>query len=329
MTQAGVYDDIAKSVLEQYGLDQGQCCFLGHGGNVTFRVETQAEKFLLRIHQAISSSHDDVWQKPEVIESELLWLAALHHDTKLVVQKPIRNLQNRWVTPVAGEENTEILYCSLLGWIDGEIIQTERTLQQAHQLGVLLAQLHKHSQQWETPQNFIRPNYDRNRFKAALAKLSPGISQGLISTENYNLLELAVRQIQEMMETLEQNQEVWGLIHADLHDGNYLLHGDELRPIDFALCGFGYYLYDVASTLQYLSPAVRSSFFEGYQTIQRLPENYIRIVEGFFIMAIIDVQSFHVNNPKEHEGVAETVKEVAKEHIPLYLQGESFLFDRY
>lgn len=329
MTQASVYDDIAKAALEQYGLAQGQCCFLGHSGNITFRVETQQEKFLLRIHQAISSSHDDVWQKPEVIESELLWLAALHHDTKIVVQKPIRNLQNSWVTQVAGDENTDIFYCSLLWWIDGEILQSDRTLQQAHQLGGLMAQLHQHSQQWQTPQNFIRPTYDRNRFEAALAKLYPAISQGLISTENYNLLELAVRQIQEMMEALEQNQEYWGLIHADLHDGNYLLHGDELRPIDFALCGFGYYLYDVASTLQYLPPAVRCSFFEGYQTIQRLPQNYVQIVEGFFIMAIIDVQSFHVNNPQEYQGVSDTVKEVTKEHIPLYLQAESFLFDRY
>ncbi len=131
------------------------------------------------------------------------------------------------------------------------------------------------------------------------------------------------------METLKQNQEVWGLIHGDLHDGNYLLYGDELRPIDFARCGFGYYLYDVASTIQYLPPAVRSSFFEGYQTSQKLPKNYIRIVEGFFIMAMIDVLSFHVNNPKEHEGVSDTVKDVTKEHIPLYLQGESFLFDKY
>lgn len=329
MTQAGVYDDIAKFALDQYGLAKKQLCFLGHSGNVTFRVETQEEKFLLRIHQAISSSHDDVWQKPEVIESELLWLTALHHDTKLVVQKPIRNLQNRWIAQVSKDKNAETFYCSLLRWIEGEVLLSERTPQQAYQLGVLMAQLHQHSQQWQIPPNFIRPTYDQNRFKASLAKLYPAISKGLISTENYNVLELAVRQIQEMMETLNRNQEVWGLIHADLHDGNYLLHGNELRPIDFALCGFGYYLYDVASTLQYLPPTVRSSFFEGYQTSQKLPENYIQIVESFFIMAMIDVQSFHVNNPQEYEGVSDTVKDVTKEHIPLYLQGESFLFDKY
>lgn len=284
---------------------------------------------MLRIHQPISSSRDDVWQKQEVIESELLWLAALHYDTKLVVQKPVRNLQNGWIAKVVGDKNAETFYCSLLHWIDGEILQSERTLEQAHQLGILMAQLHQHSQQWQIPQNFIRSSYDRHRFRAALAKLYPAVSQGLISPENYNVLESAVRQIQRMMETLEQNQEIWGLIHAYLHDGNYLSHGDELRPIDFARCGFGYYLYDVASTLQYLQPAVRSSFFEGYQTSQKLSENYVQIVAGFFIMAMIDVLSFHVNNPQEHEGVSDTVKDVAKEHIPLYLQGKSFLFDKY
>lgn len=329
MTQAGVYDDIAKFALDRYGLAQGQRWFLGHSGSVTFRIETQAEKFLLRIHQAISSFHDDIWQNPQVIESELLWLAALRHDTKLVVPKPIENLQNRWITQVAGDENTEAFYCSLLHWIDGEIIQSDRTPQQAYQLGVLMAQLHQHSQRWQIPQNFIRPAYDRNRFDAALAKLYPAILQGLISSENYNVLESAIRQIQEMMATLEQNREVWGLIHADLHDGNYLLHGDELRPIDFARCGFGYYLYDVASTLQYLPPGVRASFFEGYQTTQKLSENYIQIVEGFFIMAMIDVLSFHVSNPQEQQGVSDTVKDITKEHIPLYLHGESFLFDKY
>ena len=46
-------------------------------------------------------------------------------------------------------------------------------------------------------------------------------------------------------------------------------------------------------------------------------------------MAMIDVLSFHVRNPQEQQGVSDTVKDVAKEHIPLYLHGESFLFDKY
>lgn len=328
MTQVSLYDYIAQAALDQYNIAQGQRQFLGHSGSVTFCVETQKGKFLLRIHQAISGQ-GDVWQRPEVIESELLWLAALQLDTDLVVQKPIKNLQDSWVTQVSVDETTEVFYCSLLHWIDGNILESHRTPQQAYQLGLLMAQLHQHTNQWQLPQNFVRPAYDKNQLKSTLSELHPAVSQGLISAENYHVLEVAACQVQNMIETFGQTQDAWGLIHADLHESNYLSHNEELRPIDFARCGFGYYLYDVASSLQHLLPTVRPSFFEGYQTIRKLPENYLQITESFFIMALIEVLSFHAKNPQEHEWISKTVKEVAREHIPPYLTGESFLLDKY
>ncbi|MBD6614394.1 phosphotransferase [Komarekiella sp. 'clone 1'] len=328
--QDNIYDYIAKAALAQYGIAQGECCFLAHSGSVTFCIKTQTKKFLLRIHRPISMLYSDVWQRPQVIESELLWLAALRNDTEIVVQEPVKNLQDKWVTQVLADETGEVFYCSLLHWIDGgNILNAQRTPQQAYQLGLLLARLHQHSSQWQLPQNFVRPAYDQNRLQAAFEALYPAVLQELISAEDYKTLEVAACQVQGMIETLGQEQNVWGLIHADLHEGNYLLHNEEFRPIDFALCGFGYYLYDMASSLQYLLPTVRPSFFEGYQTIRKLPEHYLQITEGFFLMALIDVLSFHVNNPQEHQGISESVPYIVKEHVPMYLEGESFLFEKY
>lgn len=89
----------------------------------------------------------------------------------------------------------------------------------------------------------------------------------------------------------------------------------------------GYYLYDIAQSIDHFLPEVRSSFFEGYQTIRNLPENYLQIIEGFSIMASIEVFAFHVTNPNEHEWLSNTVKYVAQNHIPKFLQDESFLLD--
>jgi Ser/Thr protein kinase RdoA (MazF antagonist) len=327
--QDNIYDYIAKAALDQYNMAQGERYFLGHSGSVTFCIKTQDGKFLLRIHRPISTLQGDVWQRPQVIESELLWLAALRRDTEVVVQEPVKNLQDRWLTQVLADETGEMFYCSLLHWIDGNILNAQRTPQQAYQLGLLLARLHQHSSQWQLPQNFVRPAYDQNRLQATLSALYPAVLQELISAENYKTLEVAACQVQEMIETLGQKQNIWGLIHADLHEGNYLLHNEEFRPIDFARCGFGYYLYDIASSLQYLLPTVRPSFFEGYQAIHKLPEHYLQITEGFLIMALIEVLSFHVNNPQEHKWISETVPYIVKEHVHLYLEGESFLFDKY
>lgn len=329
MKQISFYKSIAQTALEHYNLAQGQLKFLGHSGNVTFCIETQIGNFLLRIHQAIFPIQNDIWQSPEVIESELMWLNALAHDTEIVVQQPVRNLQQQWVTQVLLDESEEVFYCSLLCWIDGNIISTPLSSQQTYLLGSLLAKLHQHSSQWQIPPNFVRPVYDKNRFQVALSEFQKAVPLQLITAEDYNVLELAACRVQNIMESLSRTQDTWGLIHADLHDGNYLLHNQEIRAIDFGRCGFGYYLYDVASALQYLLPCVRASFFEGYQAIRRLPENYLQFTEGFLLFAIIEVLSFHVNNPQEYEAIAETVKYIVKEVIPPYIQGESFLFQQY
>ena len=329
MAQTNGYERIAKAALNQYAVVQGEFQFLGHSGNVTFYVEAPEEKFLLRIHQAFSGLQDDIWQRPDIIESELLWLAALRHQTNVIVQEPVQNLQARWVTQVLADDTQDVFYCSLLRWIDGYVCDTHRTPQQAHQLGLLMAQLHHHSSQWKLPQNFVRPIFDENRLRAALSALYPAVSYGLISPEHYRMLTVATQKIESTMKTLGQAQDVWGLIHADLHESNYLFHNEQIRPIDFARCGFGYYLYDIAESIQYLVPQVRASFFEGYQTIRRLPERYLQIVEGFFIMAIIYNYSFHLNNPKEHQWISNDVQHSAKKHLHKYLEGESFLLDTF
>ena len=329
MAHTGAYERIAKAALNHFAVVEGELRFLGHSGNVTFYVEAPEEKFLLRIHQAFSGLQDDIWQRPDIIESELLWLAALRRDTNVIVQEPVQNLEGRWVTQVLADDTQDVFYCSLLRWIDGYVCDTHRTPQQAHQLGSLMAQLHRHSSQWKLPHNFVRPIFDENRLRAALSALYPAVSYGLISPEHYRMLTVATQKIESMMKTLGQAQDIWGLIHADLHESNYLFHNEQIRPIDFARCGFGYYLYDIAESIQHLLPQVRPSFFQGYQTIRKLPERYLQIVEGFFIMAIIYNYSFHVNNPKEHEWISNDVQHIAKRHLYKYLEGESFLLNTF
>lgn len=324
MTQINFYESIAKAALNQYSLVDEKIQFLGHSENVTFYIEVPAEKFLLRIHQPVSPSNDEIWQQPNIIKSELLWLAALSKDISVTVQEPIQNQQGEWVTQVLADNTQDIFYCSLLRWIDGNISETRRTSQQAYQLGSIIAQLHQHSSQWKLPHNFNRPILDENYFHASLKALYPAVSNNLISTEHYQLLTTATQKIEAKMKTLGRG-EIWGLIHADLHEGNYLFHNGEIRPIDFSRCGFGYYLYDIAQSLEHLLPEVRISFFEGYQTIRNLPENYLQIIEGFSIMASIEVFAFHANNPNEHEWLSNTVEYVAQNHIPKFLQNESFL----
>jgi Ser/Thr protein kinase RdoA (MazF antagonist) len=80
--------------------------------------------------------------------------------------------------------------------------------------------------------------------------------------------------------------DVFGLIHADLHQENYLFHQGRVRAIDFDDCGWGHFVYDLAVTLgelQHLpdSDALRAGLLRGYRAVRPLPPEHERYVEVF------------------------------------------------
>ena len=67
-----------------------------------------------------------------------------------------------------------------------------------------------------------------------------------------------------------------GLIHADLHQENFLFHQGAVRAIDFDDCGWGFHLYDLAVTLSEIHgraryPHLRDSLLDGYSRHRSLP----------------------------------------------------------
>ncbi|EAZ89656.1 protein kinase family protein [Crocosphaera chwakensis] len=108
MEKSNSYEHIAKTALKQYSIIPEKLQFLSHSDNVTFCIKTSSKNFLLRIHQSISGADDNIWKKPKIIESELMWLAALHSENNFTVQKPIKNKSGQWVTQVLVEGTKNI-----------------------------------------------------------------------------------------------------------------------------------------------------------------------------------------------------------------------------
>lgn len=140
------------------------------------------------------------------------------------------------------------------------------------------------------------------------------------------MFQKAALQVQELLPSLEQTRDTWGVIHADLHSGNYVLYGEEVRPIDFSRCGFGFYLYDIGQSLGDIEASLRWHFFEGYTSVRTLPENYQSVVEAFFVGSTVENFAFLSANPDEHDWLSHAVPYVVKNHLHPYLQGETFLF---
>ncbi len=71
----------------------------------------------------------------------------------------------------------------------------------------------------------------------------------LVSAADAALVEAAIETVRVATRELGAQPDTFGLIHADLHQENYLFHGGMARAIDFDDCGWGFYLYDLAVTL--------------------------------------------------------------------------------
>ncbi|HAZ47160.1 MAG TPA: hypothetical protein DDW76_32110 [Cyanobacteria bacterium UBA11369] len=323
--------EIAQAVLTFYDLPNAQLTFLGQSQNTTFRVETPTgDKFLLRLHVGIEIARDgfdDIWRKPSAIESELLWLNAIANQTNLTVPQPVQNNLGKWSTSFASGEFEHPISCSLLRWVEGEHLEGAPTAQQVRQLGMLMAQLHQHASSWLLPPGFSRPSHDVEQLKSAISQLGVLVQSGTISTDDYQVFQKATTQVQEFMSSLQQTPDTWGLIHADLHQGNYVLYGEEVRPIDFSRCGFGFYLYDIGQSVGDIEASLRSHFFEGYASVRSIPADYQSIVEAFFIGATVENFAFLSAKPKEHEWLSRAVPYVVKNHLHPYLSGGTFLFE--
>jgi Ser/Thr protein kinase RdoA (MazF antagonist) len=324
-------EEIAQTALTHYDLPNVQLVFLGQSQNTTFRVETSTkDKFLLRLHAGIEVAEDsqETWRKPSVIQSELLWLNAIAQDTELTVPQPVQNRLGAWVTIMDRTELRSSISCSLLRWVEGEHLGGEPTAQQIRQLGVLMAQLHQHSSAWSLPSGFSRPTHNVEQLKSAASQLGVLVQNGTISSDDYQVFQEVAMQVQKFMSSLEQTHDTWGVIHADLHQGNYVLYGEEVRPIDFSRCGFGFYLYDIGQSLGDIEASLRLHFFEGYTSVRTLPKNYQSIVESFFVGSTVENFAFLSANPQEHEWLSRAVPYVVKNHLRPYLHCETFLFQR-
>lgn len=321
------FNSVAKRALSYYPIGDCKIHFLRHSENVTYRVENGKGKvFLLRLHRHVADVFGEEWLKPDVVRSECVWLNALRTGTGLALQAPVYNRLDDFVTEVT-DDNERTLLCTLLRWIDGAHIKGY-TDTLTEQLGALVGLMQYFARGWHAPKGFVRRRWDWERFWGRLDDLQKGVDLGTVSKAQYDIFEVALRQVQSVMNGLEEIPDLWGMIHADLHRDNFLVFEGEIRPIDFSLCGFGYYLYEVADTVRYIDPEFHPAFMRGYQQHMTLPENHQSIMEAFWVAGAISNHAFLALNPIDFDHLSKGVREqpgFVDERILKFLEGESFL----
>ncbi len=113
---------------------------------------------------------------------------------------------------------------------------------------------------------------------------------------------------------LATESDVFGLIHSDLHQENYLFHRGEVGAIDFDDCGWGHFVYDLAvasSELRYRRdhPDLLAAMLSGYRDVRALPADHERHLEVFLGLRALKL-TLWMHEQRDHPGFADWETEV-------------------
>ncbi|WIV61546.1 phosphotransferase enzyme family protein [Amycolatopsis nalaikhensis] len=255
---------LAETALTAYAVPVARLTPLGRGANTTFRVDgADGHRYVLRVQRP---------DGPDVsrVRSEMRWLAALGRDTDLVVPRPVPTRERDLVTVVADPAVPEPRTCVLCHWVEGRFVDERLRAPQLYAVGAFTARLQLHGSRMS--------GLDRGRVddltdfgRAQVDGFSDAVVERAVAAADGDpRVRAALERVRAVRAELGCGPDVFGLVHGDLHQENYLFHRGGVRATGFDACGFGHHAYDLAVTLDALGPrpALREALLDGYRSVR-------------------------------------------------------------
>ena len=246
--QLKILFEIAEKAIAQYVLPHPvTLTLINLSENATYKVEAHDGRcWALRIHR-------DGYQSKAAIASELAWLMALRDTGIVATPKPVRGNDGEFIQVVGHAKLKHARFVVLSDWETGaEPTMAQDLLMTFEILGEQTARMHKHSRHWKRPDYFTRLTWD---FETSLGEVNPHWGRwrdgiGVHAAEQ-KLFGRTVDAIQKRLNNYGKSQDRFGLIHGDLRLANLLIDGSNVKVIDFDDCGFGWLMYDAATTVSF------------------------------------------------------------------------------
>ena len=271
---------LAEEAVRRFGLRDAQLRPVQHWLNTTYQVNAEGQRYALRIQRPAQQDRAEV-------QSEMVWLQVLRSEAGLEVPQPVETVEGDLLTSVEVPQVPGPRICVLLRWMEGSSLYKGLTPQLMSAAGEFLSNMHLHSEGFEPPQAFTRPRWDTLAFLGGALNVDMEKCRAIMSGEQWEMIEKMGEVVLNRLAAMPEERSSFGMIHADFHPGNLLFHKGEVRALDFELCGWGYYLYDVAVMLSVLVERhpkyedLRAGFIEGYREVRVLSGDWLVTVEMF------------------------------------------------
>ncbi|MDR9753380.1 phosphotransferase [Pseudomonas sp. SZMC_28357] len=300
---------------------QGQVTLLCHSENATYRIDTpDGQRYALRVHKL-------GYHHTSEIENELVWLNALQA-SGIQVPRPIAGLDGHPVqqAPVGGGQKLNLV---LFNWVSGTEPTADVDLSAFKRLGAITAKLHQHSREWQRPADFRRIIWNHRTMVGPQGHWGNWRAAANLDSHAVGLIEETLQRVERELARYGQEEQRYGLIHADLRLANLLVDQEQTHVIDFDDCGFGWYMHDLAAALSFYEHHERLNdwiehWLAGYVTVAPLSAEDIAMIPTFIIQRRIQVLAWigsHADTQQARSVGAGWVRQ-SVELCQRYLNGE-------
>jgi Ser/Thr protein kinase RdoA (MazF antagonist) len=280
---------LGRHALAAWGIEAESLDLLKYRENAVFRVVAgDGRQFALRVHRA--GYHTDA-----ELRSELEWMRALSEDGfDVPVLVPARN--GALFEVRSDDEVPEPRQVDLFEWIAGRQLgsveagttgDTDVLVRTFHTIGELAARLHNHAARWQPPAGFTRHAWDTDGLVGDDPFWGRFWELAALTDAQRSLIVRARNTVRSGLAALERTARNYGLIHADFAPENLLVDGERVRLLDFDDAGFGWHLFEIATSLYFhigqpYFDAIERATIDGYRSRRELPAEDVALLPLFY-----------------------------------------------
>lgn len=271
--------ELARAALPHWGLEGAALEVIKMRENAVFRATTaDGRRHALRIHR--HAYHADA----ELL-SELQWMRALD-EAGIAVPAVIPSRTGELFVKATHAGVPEPRQVDLFAWVDGRQLGSSESgvagseadvAAMFRTIGALTARMHAQASAWTLPAGFTRHAWDSDGLTGEQPFWGRFWELAALTPTQRELIARGRDRVRAALEAQSRDPARYSLIHADFTPENLLVDGSHVRPIDFDDAGFGWHLFDLATTLFFhldadYFPAARAALIAGYREVRPLSD---------------------------------------------------------
>lgn len=231
-------DGILEEAACRYGVDRKALIFIRDFENFVYEFAHNGEKYIMRLTH---SSH----RTSKMIEAEAHWIQYLYENGARV-SRVINSSRNRLVETVEAVNSS--FFVTVFEKAPGGEVDRKNPEEWNDKLfetwGQVVGKFHNLSKSYVPEEgSALRPQWFEDELIVNADKYLAPLGQVFIEKQ---------KELMEAMHVLKGDRNSFGLIHTDVHDGNFFINGDEMTVFDFDDCNYNWYMNDAAIVLFYI-----------------------------------------------------------------------------